>query len=165
MSRVHGRLTTWLAVLLGIATPLAALALPDAGPGVATPAATPHVFAAPQTVAPSAPASVTGLGQVTLALFIVLCAVFAVAWLVRRMRGFGNRIGTAIDVLADIPLGQKERAVLIRVGRTQILVGVAPGQVSALHVLTEPIELLKPEGAAADSRPSFRALLMRGLGK
>jgi flagellar protein FliO/FliZ len=129
-----------------------------------TPAAT-HPFAAPQALGqPTAP-SVTGLGQVTLALIIVLGAVFAVAWAVKRMRGFGNRVGGAIDILADIPLGQKERAVLLKVGTTQILVGVAPGQVNALHVLAEPIDLTKLPGGSDDSRPSFKSVMLRSLGK
>lgn len=103
--------------------------------------------------------------QVTLALLLVLVAVFAVAWVIKRMRGFGNRVGDAIDVIADIPLGQKERAVLLKVGQTQILIGVAPGQVNTLHVLTEPIELTKPGAGPNDGRPTFKQLMMRSLGK
>lgn len=123
-----------------------------------------HPFAAPQISTAPAAAPLGGLGQVTFALLLVLAAVFVVAWLVRRVRGFGNRVGGAIDVLADIPLGQKERAVLLKVGQTQILLGVAPGQVSTLHVLAEPLELSKP-AAAIDGRPNFRALMLRSLGK
>jgi len=108
---------------------------------------------------------VSGLGEVTLALVVVLAAVFAFAWIVRRMRGLGRRVGNAIDVLADVPLGQKERAVLLKVGPTQILIGVAPGRVNTLHVLTEPLELSKAAGVTDDSRPTFRAILMRSLGK
>ena len=44
------------------------------------------------------------------------------------MRIVGNRVGGAIDVLADVRLGPKERAVLLKVGTTQILIGVAPGR-------------------------------------
>jgi flagellar protein FliO/FliZ len=132
-------------------------------PLLAQTAAPAHAFAAPQSSAPSAAPSFSGLGQVTFALLVVLAAVFLVAWLVRRVRSFGNRVGTALDVLAEIPLGQKERAVLLKVGQTQILVGVAPGQVKTLHVLTEPIELKTP--AVADARPSFKALMLRSLGK
>ncbi len=123
----------------------------------------PRAFAAPPAAMSAPPVSMTGLGQVTLALLLVLAAVFAFAWLVRRMRGLGNRVGGALDVLAEIPLGQKERAVLLKVGQTHILVGVAPGQVSTLHVLAEPIEL-KPS-APADPRPSFKALMLRSLGR
>lgn len=161
MSHVRPSPSTALAILFGGGALTAAL---HAFAGVA-PTAPTHPFAAPQAIGPAAPAGVGGLGQVTFALLVVLAAVFVVAWLVRRVRGFGNRVGNAIDVLADIPLGQKERAVLLKVGQTQILVGVAPGQVNTLHVLAEPIDLAKPAPGTADSRPSFRALMLRSLGK
>lgn len=124
------------------------------------------MFAAPQTTQAPHPTGLGGLGEVAFALIIVLAAIFLVAWLVRRMRIVGNRVGGAIDVLANVQLGQKERAVLLKVGTTQILVGVAPGQVSTLHVLTEPLELTKPPvGASGDPGNAFRAILMRSLGK
>lgn len=125
-----------------------------------------HPFAAPSAISATHVSGVSGLGEVTLALVVVLAAVFAFAWIVRRMRGLGSRVGNAIDVLADVPLGQKERAVLLKVGPTQILIGVAPGRVNTLHVLAEPLELSKTAGTATDdSRPTFRAILMRSLGK
>ena len=124
----------------------------------------PHAFAAPQVIGTTHVSGVSGLGEVTLALVVVLAAVFACAWLVRRMRGLGNRVGNAIELLAEVPLGQKERAVLLRVGATQLLVGVAPGRVNTLHVLTEPLELTKPD-AVETSGPAFRKILMRSLGK
>jgi flagellar protein FliO/FliZ len=124
-----------------------------------------HAFAAPSVVGPTHVSGVSGLGEVTLALVVVLAAVFAFAWIVRRMRGMGSRVGNAIDVLADVPLGQKERAVLLKVGPTQILIGVAPGRVNTLHVLAEPLELTRPLGTTEDLKPSFRSILMRSLGK
>jgi flagellar protein FliO/FliZ len=145
-------------VIFGVCAQVAALmAFAD------TPAG--HPFAAPGSIGQPATPSVGGLGQVTLALLIVLGAVFVVAWVVKRMRGFGNRVGNAIDVIADIPLGQKERAVLLKVGKTQILIGVAPGQVNTLHVLAEPIDLTPPPASPTDPRPSFKQLMMRSLGK
>jgi len=125
-----------------------------------------HPFAAPQTVtAPTAPTA-GGLAQVTFALLIVLVAIFAVAWVARRMRGLSSRVaGGSIDVLADVSLGQKERAVLLKVGAKQILLGVAPGRVNTLHVLDEPLELTKPSAGPDDSRPNFKQLMLRSLGK
>jgi flagellar protein FliO/FliZ len=145
--------------MAGVATQALALtAFADAPAG--------HPFAAPQALSqPPAAPGVTGLGQVTFALLVVLGAVFAVAWAIKRMRGFGNRVGDAIDVIADIPLGQKEHAVLLKVGQTQILVGVAPGQVNTLHVLTEPIDLTKTPASPNDGRPTFKSLMLRSLGK
>jgi flagellar protein FliO/FliZ len=124
-----------------------------------------HLFAAPHTASTAAPAGAGGLASVTLALLIVLAAIFAVAWVARRVRGVGNRVGNAIDVLADVPLGPKERAVLLKVGTEQVLIGVAPGRVSALHVLREPVEVTKATTATTPAATSFSALLKRSLGK
>jgi flagellar protein FliO/FliZ len=133
-----------------------------------TPAATPgtvaHVFAAPGAVSAVPGTGIAGIGQVTLALCIVLGAIFLCAWLARRMRNIsGGRPGT-LNVIADVRLGPKERAVLLQVGTTQLLVGVAPGQVSALHVLAEPVSAPPPVIPALDG-VSFKALLRRSLGK
>jgi flagellar protein FliO/FliZ len=150
-------------VLFGAVAQAAALVAFAADPPAAP--APSHPFAAPQAVStPTAPTA-GGLAQVTFALLLVLVAIFAVAWVARRMRGFNNRVGDAIDVLADIPLGQKERAVLLKVGAKQILVGVAPGRVNTLHVLEEPLDLNKPTAGPNDSRPNFKQLMLRSLGK
>jgi flagellar protein FliO/FliZ len=123
------------------------------------------LFAAPQAAPAAAPVGAGGLAAVTLALLAVLAAIFAVAWLARRVRGMGNRLGNAIDVLAEVPLSPKERAVLLRVGTEQILIGVAPGHVSALHVLREPVQVTQGAAATAPATASFGALLKRSLGK
>jgi flagellar protein FliO/FliZ len=124
-----------------------------------------HLFAAPHAVSTAAPTGAGGLASVTFALLVVLAAIFAVAWVARRVRGIGNRVGSAIDVLADVPLGPKERAVLLKVGSEQVLIGVAPGRVSALHVLREPVEVTKAPAGTTPAATSFSALLKRSLGK
>jgi flagellar protein FliO/FliZ len=120
-----------------------------------------HVFAAPGAVSSVPGTGVAGLGQVTLALCIVLGAIFLCAWFARRMRNIGGGRAGAINVIAEVRLGAKERAVLLQVGNTQLLVGVAPGQISALHVLAEPLVPPAPgiEGI------SFKSLLRKSLGK
>jgi flagellar protein FliO/FliZ len=125
-------------------------------------------FASPAVVEPAAPSGVGSLAQVTLSLALVLAVIFVAAYLMRRVRGFGRVASGSLDVLADLPLGQKERAVLIRVGTKQILLGVAPGRVSTLHVLTEPVEVLVPPTApttGSAEKPTFKSLLMKSLGK
>jgi flagellar protein FliO/FliZ len=109
-----------------------------------------------------------------LSLLLVLAAVFAAAWVTRRLRGFGNPSSRAIQIIADAPLGTKERAVLIQVGGQQLLVGVAPGHVNLLHVLTENVPNGQvgntPAGpahgadAGSPTRPDFKAILKRSLG-
>ena len=123
-----------------------------------------HVFAAPGPVSSVPVSGVAGIGQVTLALCIVLGAIFLCAWLMRRMRNLGGGRTGALSVVADVRLGPKERAVLLQVGTTQLLVGVAPGQVSALHVLAVPLATETPASPTLDGA-SFKSLLRRSLGK
>ena len=118
------------------------------------------MFAAPQTAPATHAGGLGGLGEVTLALLLVLGAIFALAWVLKRVRGFTSRVGSSLEVIANVPLGQKERAVLLRVGPTQLLLGVAPGRVATLYVLPEPLEPPREAAAGADqAAPSFRSLL------
>jgi flagellar protein FliO/FliZ len=124
-----------------------------------------HVFAAPGSIAGAPVTGVAGVGQVTLALCIVLGAIFLCAWLARRMRNISGGRPGALSVVADLRLGPKERAVLLQVGGTQLLVGVTPGQINALHVLAEPLPSQAPAVPPALDAVSFKALLRRSLGK
>lgn len=122
------------------------------------------MFAAPQTAPAAHAGALGGLGEVTLALLLVLGAVFALAWLLKRVRGLSGRTGKELEVIAHVPLGAKERALLLKVGPTQILIGVAPGRVNTLYVLPEPLELARTPASGADTASPFRALL-RSLGR
>ncbi len=126
-------------------------------------------FAAPPAAVSAPVAGAGSLVQVTLSLGLVLAVIFIAAWLVRRMRGFNRVAPGAIEILADVALGTKERAVLLQVGKQQLLVGVAPGCVNTLHVLDEPVER-RAVSTTADTNstiaatPDFRQILKRSLG-
>lgn len=146
------------------------------GVALATACATPAAFAAERFAAPTPAEPVTatsagGLVQVTLSLLLVLAAVFAAAWAVRRLRGLGGAGAGVIEVIAHVPLGPKERAVLVQVGDQQLLLGVASGSVNTLHVLPEPLAHARGSGIAprgddsgAPQAPNFKAILKRSLG-
>jgi flagellar protein FliO/FliZ len=107
-------------------------ALLAAGPGAAAePAARAE---APRLLA-------DGLGETAIGLVMVLLLILALAWAFKR---FGNRLPLAgrgpVQVLGGVSLGTRERAVLLSVGGTRLLVGVAPGQVRTLHVLDADAE-------------------------
>jgi flagellar protein FliO/FliZ len=131
-------------------------------------------FASPDAAKTVTTSAAGSLAQVTLSLILVLGAVFASAWLVRRLRNFGRPGAGAIQIVADVALGAKERAVLIQVGAQQLLVGVAPGRVNTLHVLAEPVRTDDAQrGGGADElspssspspRPDFKSILTRSLG-
>ncbi len=131
-------------------------------------------FASPEVAERVATPGAGSLAQVTLSLVLVLAAVFAAAWLVRRLKTLGKFSSGPIEIIADVAVGAKERAVLVQVGGKQLLLGVAPGRVSTLHVLDEPIaaDQLKARAPMAPTmtdvtgaqRPDFKAILKRSLG-
>lgn len=128
----------------------------------------PTLFAAPQTAAHGGAAG--GAFEVTLALLLVVGVIAALAWFARRARGglFRGR-NARIQVLATQPLGVKESAVLVRVGDTDILVGVSQGSVRPLHVFAPGANTEAPPPPPVDPTapraPTFKELLLRSLGK
>ena len=76
--------------------------------------------------------SVTGL-------LIVLATVIGLAWMMRRLGRLQSSAGGALKMLDGMALSTRERIVLVQVGDTQILLGVAPGRVEAVHVLDKPV--------------------------
>jgi flagellar protein FliO/FliZ len=123
------------------------------------------LFAAP--AASTAHSSGGGLVEVTLALLAIVALIAGLAWLMKRMRGFGAAGHDRIQVLSERALGPKERCVLVRVGATDILIGVAAGSVNTLHVFPEGAVTSAPAAPLPDAtgKPNFKDLLMRSLGK
>jgi flagellar protein FliO/FliZ len=93
------------------------------------------VFAAPPPTPtlPSSAVSFGGILQVLFGLVVVLSTVAAAAWLLKRFAPGQVSAGGAIRLIGGIAVGPKERVVVVEVGETWLVVGVAPGQVTALH--------------------------------
>ena len=107
-------------------------------PTVPTPAAEPvRSFAA------------AGLLQAGFGLALVLALIFACAWAARRF-GLLQQAGSSrlIKVVSSAMVGQRERVVVVEVGSTWLVLGVAAGQVSALHSMPAGA-LLEAQGAVA----------------
>jgi flagellar protein FliO/FliZ len=93
--------------------------------------------ARPGIVPPPAAVSTGNLLQISLSLLLVLVAIIAVAWLLRRMNLAGQGAGTLLKVIGSVAIGQRERVTLIEVGDTWLVVGVGPGQIRTLHTLSK----------------------------
>ncbi len=124
-------------------------------------------FASPAGVPATPPPGFGSLAQVALALALVLGLLFALAWLLRRVRATHRPGAPGIEILADVALGAKERAVLLQVDRARLLVGVAAGQVRTLHVLpdAEPLASSNEPQPGLATAPAFAELLRRSLGR
>lgn len=98
--------------------------------------------AAPAEAAPSYVAA--GLLQAGLGLAMVVALIFLCAWLLRRFGFQGRSSDRLLKVVSSVMVGQRERVVVVEVGNSWLVLGVAAGQVSALH--TMPAEKLPAQG-------------------
>lgn len=116
---------------------------------------------------PARPGEAVDLLQWSLAMAAVLAAIVGLAWLMRRLGRFSHIQSGRFRVLAALPVGPRERVVLVQVGDKQLVLGVAPGQVRSLCVL-EGGDLIggSEEAASLPAADSFSArineLLSRG---
>lgn len=81
---------------------------------------------------------------------VVLCIV-GLAWLLKRAGGLQASARGALRVIDGVALSTRERLVLVQVGEQQVLLGVAPGRVNAVHVLDQPVQTDTTSDAAPES--------------
>jgi flagellar protein FliO/FliZ len=108
---------------------------------------------------PPSPLSVGSLTQLTLSLIAIVVLILAISWALKRLRLAGPRGCGEIAVIDELSVGPRDRIVLIRVGDSQVLVGVGASGLVALTPLAAPIAL---KGGSAP--PAF-AERMRDLMK
>ncbi|HEU4620522.1 MAG TPA: flagellar biosynthetic protein FliO [Gammaproteobacteria bacterium] len=109
--------------------------------------------------APDAGATATQLIRLVLGLVAVLGVLVVAARALPRLGARGFFGGDALRIVAQLPLGQRERVVVLQVGDRQVMLGVAPGRVEMLHVLEEPL----PTKAGAPLADAPRGWLARAL--
>jgi len=80
-------------------------------------------------------------GQIILSLALVLVIIFIAAWLLRRYGRFPGVADGNLKVLGALSVGQRERILLLQVGKEQILVGVTSSRITCLHQLEELVEV------------------------
>lgn len=101
------------------------------------------------------------LVQFTVGLVVVLLTVVGLAWLVRRFGRLQSSANGAMRILGGLALSTRERVILVQVGDTQILLGVAPGRVQAVHVLEQALTTPARGTSAAGG---FAARLKEAIG-
>jgi flagellar protein FliO/FliZ len=112
---------------------------------------------------PDSSVSFAGLLQALLGLLIVLAFIAALAWLFRRLPLGQGMAGGVVRVVGGVALGTRERLVLVEVGETWLLLGVAPGQVNTLHTMPRPANVGTEGGMPGDQ--GFAAWLKQAMHK
>ena len=86
--------------------------------------------------ADAAPSALGAMLQSFFALLLVLAVIAGAAWLLKRTQQLhGSSNAAVLKSVSAIAVGAKERVVIVEVGDTWLVVGVAPGQVRTLHTL------------------------------
>ncbi|POF41867.1 flagellar biosynthetic protein FliO [Pseudomonas laurylsulfativorans] len=121
------------------------------------------VATATTAAAPAVSSGVAGqLTQLVFGLLLVLGLIFLLAWLLRRVQQAGPAgKGQVIEIVGSRALGPRDRLMLVQVGNEQILLGLSPGSITALHVLKEPVQVPTTDKPT----PEFAQRLLEMLGK
>jgi len=123
------------------------------------------LFAAEQTekarTLTESPLSAVNLLQTLMGLLLVLACVVLVAWLLKRTNSFHTAANGKLKVIAGIPLGSRERAVLVQIGDEQILLGVTPQQINTLHKLETPLSVASGNGISSDFAGKLRKIMQQ----
>jgi len=113
------------------------------------------------------PAAAIGTGQV-FGLFagtlLVLAVIAGIAWLLKRMAPRGYGTGGVLRVIAGAAVGQRERVVVVEIGSSWLVVGVAPGSVNLLQQMPRS-ELPPAAGGAPLASTAFAAWLKQMMEK
>ena len=110
-------------------------------PAALWPASWLALWAAPLAALAAESSPGPGIGsvlQVSLGLGLVLMMVAVAAWLARRLGVGSLRSDGMVTVRGGVAVGQRERVVVVEIDDTWLVIGVAPGRVSALHTLPRP---------------------------
>lgn len=72
------------------------------------------------------------------ALVLVICVIFLLAKLLKRMQGGSIGMQSKLKVISQLALGQKERILVIDVNGEQVLIGVTAMNITLLKSLDKP---------------------------
>ena len=119
--------------------------------------------ASTQAAAPAPAVSTAGsLLQVFIGLVAVLLLISATAWMAKRLGVTRGGTSGLLHVVGSTSVGARERVVVVEVGESWLVLGVAPGSVNALTTL--PRGSVQPSAASVPAGP-FAARLQQLIEK
>ncbi len=88
--------------------------------------------------------SVGSIVHMTLMLLAILILIFIIAYFLRKMVFLRGNINGALKVINTIPIGTKERLILLKAHDNVMLLGVTANSINTLHVFdSDDIDLEK----------------------
>ncbi len=96
-------------------------------------------------------------------LMVVIFIIFFLAYFLKKLKvGQQFSIDGPIKVVATLPVGTKEKLILVQVGEEQILVGMSAQGLQPVHTLKKPVDVAL---AQSDSKFMFSEQLKKVLSK
>lgn len=96
-------------------------------------------------------------------LLIVLGVFFLCVWGVRKLSGMPVNGAEKMRVVGGLSLGVREKVILLQLGKKQLVLGVTPGRIEALHVLEGDDCLTREEPSIMGKDGSFAQKLMLAM--
>lgn len=122
-------------------------------------------LATPAAAAEPTPGLAEGLGQMLLGLAIVLGLLLGTLWLIKRL-STPHGAAAGLRVLGAVPVGPRERVVLVEVADQVLILGVTQSNVRTLHTLpAEALGTLPPPADAGRAIGGFPEWLKRAMEK
>lgn len=81
--------------------------------------------------------SIMNMLNMVMGLVVVIALILGLAWVLKKYGRLPSQNMVDMKVLGGLSLGTREKAILIEVENTRLLVGVTPGHIQTLFVLGE----------------------------
>ena len=121
------------------ATSASTISVPTASVQTIAPTATNLSINKPALADPKKISSSSQLANLVGGLMLILGLIYGLSWFVKRFSQGGFMQNSTIKMLSTMPLGTRERIMLVDVGGKQILLGITATHINALHVFEEPV--------------------------
>jgi flagellar protein FliO/FliZ len=117
-------------------------------PATTTPATTAPAITATKPMPPQPGSSASQVASILGGLILIVALIYGLSWFAKRFSQGGFMQNPSMKVVSAMPLGTRERLMLVDVGGKQLLLGVTATQINTLHVFDEPVVV-----AAEKSQP------------
>ena len=84
-------------------------------------------------------APTTDLLQWLVSCFLVIGLILALAWLLKKSRLVPGLAQNQLRVISVLPLGNREKLLVVKVGEQQVLLGMTPANINLLCQLESPL--------------------------
>ena len=103
--------------------------------------------------------------QMALGLVVVLALLLGALWLLKRISMPRGPVAGLMRVVAGVAVGSRERVVILELGNSWLVLGVAPGQVTTLAEIPRQELPASASSAAAKDFPAWLKQVVKSRGK